>query len=82
MKTSHFQTKKLKPQPTMGTVMLTVFQDSQGLMLENYQKVYTMIKSACHSDKLKLAIWSKFCGQLSGVLLHDSAHSHTAETLW
>lgn len=81
MKTSHFQTKKLKSQPTMGRMMLTVFQDSQGLILEHHQEWYMMIKSACHSGKLKLAIWSICCGQLSHVAAWHCPFSYCWNTL-
>lgn len=50
MKTSDFQTEKLKPQPTMGRVMLSLFQDSQGLILEHYQEWYKIIDKECTSQ--------------------------------
>ena len=71
--------------------MLTVFWDSQGPVLEHYQKKGTTISSARYSemltDRLKPAIRSKRQGLLrkGAVLLHDNARpytaAHTAETL-
>jgi ABC-type Zn2+ transport system, periplasmic component/surface adhesin len=64
--------------------MLTVFWDSQGLLLEHYQRGVSAVNNACYSgvlcDKLKPAIWSKRWGLLSDgvVLLPDSASPHTA----
>ena len=83
--------KKFKTQPSTGKLMLTVFWDSQGPVLEHYQERGTTINSAWYSemliDKLKLAIRSK-CRELLSkgvVLLHDNARphtdAHTAETL-
>ena len=83
--------KKFKSQPSTGKLMLTVFWDSQGPVLEHYQERGTTINSARYSemltDRLKPAIRSKRRGLLSKsvVLLHDNAHphtaAHTAETL-
>ena len=67
------------------------FWDSQGPILEYYQKRGSTINSACYSemliDRLKHEIRSKCRGQLLKgiVLLHDNAHpytaAHTVETL-
>jgi histone-lysine N-methyltransferase SETMAR len=76
--------KKLKIQASAGKVMLTVFWDSQGPVLEHYQERSTTVNSARYSemlrDKLKPAIRTKRRGLMSkGVaLLHDSACPHTA----
>ena len=71
--------------------MLTVFWESQSLVLEHYQERGTTINSARYSevltDRLKPAIRSRHRGLLSKsvVLLHDNARphiaAHTAETL-
>jgi hypothetical protein len=59
----------------------------QGPIFEHYQERGVMIKSAfCNEilhNKLKPATWSKNWAQLSEgvVLLHNSAHPHTAATL-
>jgi histone-lysine N-methyltransferase SETMAR len=78
--TSPAKKKKFKTQPSAGKVMLTVFWDSQGPILEPYQERGTTVSSAHYSetlcDKLKPAIQGLL---LKGVaLLHDSAHPHTA----
>ena len=76
--------KKFKMHPTAARLMLTVFWDSQGLLLEHYQRGVSAVNNACYSgvlcDKLKPAIWSKRWGLLSDgvVLLPDSASPHTA----
>ena len=83
--------KTLKIQPSAGKLMLTIFWDSQGSVLEHYQERGTIINSAWYSerftDKLKPAIRSKRRRLLSKsvVLLHDNVRphtaAHTAETL-
>ena len=83
--------KKFKTQPSAGKLMLTVFWDSQGPLLEHYHERGTTINSVRYSEmltaKLKPAIRSKRRGLLSKgvVLLHDNARphtaAHTAETL-
>ena len=76
--------KKLKTQPSAGKLMLTVFWDSQGPVLEHYQERGTTTNSPRYSemltDRLKPAIRSKRRGLLlkSVVLLHDNARPHTA----
>jgi len=76
--------KKYKSQPSAGKLMLTVFWDSQGPILEHYQERGSTINCVRYSemliDKLKPEIRSKRPGQLSkgNVLLHDNARSHTA----
>ena len=76
--------EKVQTQPCAGNLMLTVFWDSQGLVLEHYQERITTINSAQYSemltDRLKPAIRSKRRGLLSKgvVLLHENARSHTA----
>jgi len=76
--------KKFKNQPSAGKLMLTVFWDSQGPLVEHYQERGSTINSAHYSemliDKLKPEIRGKCQGQLSKgiVLLHDNAHPHTA----
>jgi hypothetical protein len=71
--------KKFKMQPSAGKLILTIFWDSQGPILETYLERGTTVTSATYCDMLqgglKLAICSKKRGRLSeGVLLsHDNA---------
>jgi hypothetical protein len=64
--------------------MLTVFWDSQGLILEHYLERGTTVTSVKYCDmlinELRPAICTKRRGRLShGVdLLHDNARPHTA----
>jgi hypothetical protein len=78
-------TKKYKVMsiPSAGKVMLSVFWDSQGVLLAHFQKYGESVNSAsCCDVQLKLwdAILRKRSGQLArGVLLHhDHARPHTA----
>lgn len=76
--------KKFKTQPSAGKLMLTVFWDARGPVLEHYGERGTTINSVRYSemltDRLKPAIRSKRRGLLSEgvVLLHDNARPHTA----
>lgn len=76
--------KKFKTQSSVGKVLLTVFWDSQGVLLEHYSENGVTVTSSSYSEllqeKLKPAIRSKRRGLLSqGVLLlHDNARPHTA----
>ena len=75
--------KKFKTQPSAGKLMLTVFWDSRGPVLEHYQERGTTINSVRYSemftDRLKPVIRSKCRGLLSkGVFLQDNARPHTA----
>ena len=71
--------KKFKTQPSTGKVMLTVFWDSKGPILEDYLEKGRMINSARYSDllanNLKPAVRTKCQGPLSKkvLLLHDDA---------
>ena len=75
--------------PTIRRKTVTLFWDSQGPVLEQYQERCTTINSARYSemlnDRLKPAIRSKRRGLLSKVvvLLHDNSRrsANTAETL-
>ena len=64
--------EKVQMNPTAGRLMLTVFWDSQGLLLEHYQERGSTVNSAHNSevlcDKLKPAIQSKQRGLLSAAL--------------
>jgi len=83
--------KKFKMQPSAGKLMLTVFWDSRGHILETYQECGKAVTSATYRDmlqrELKPAIRSKRRGKLSKeiLLLHNNAcpHAalHTLETL-
>jgi histone-lysine N-methyltransferase SETMAR len=74
---------KFKSQPSAGKVMLTLFWDSQGLILDHYLKRGTRVNSVLYSEmlstKLKPVILNKCRGLLStGVLLlQNNAHPHT-----
>lgn len=76
--------KKFKVQPSAGKLMLTVFWDSKGPIIEHYQEQGSTVNSARYSEMLcnhlRPAIRSKRRGLLSkGVLLlHDNARPHTA----
>ena len=76
--------KKFKRQPSAGKMMLTVFWESQGPILETYQERGTTVTSATYCDmlqrELKPAIRSKRRGKLSKeiLLLHGNARPHTA----
>ena len=72
--------KNFKSQPSAGKLMLTVFWDTQGPILEHYQERGSTINSEMLIDRLKREIRSKRQGQLSKgiVLLHDNARPHTA----
>jgi histone-lysine N-methyltransferase SETMAR len=78
--------KKFKAHPTAGKLMITVFGESKGLLLEHYEGRVSTMNSARYSemqcDKLKPAIRSKRRGLLpEGVVFYDIAHSHTAHTV-
>jgi len=76
--------KKFKTQPSAGNVMLTLFWDSEGPILEDYLEKGCTINSAKYSDmlanNLKPAVRTKRRGLLSKkvLLLHDNARPHTA----
>ena len=83
--------EKVQTQPSAVKLMLKVYWDLQGPVLEHYQERGKTINSAQYNeiltDKVKPAIRSKRRGLLSKgvVLLHDNARphtaAHTAETL-
>jgi hypothetical protein len=69
--------------PSAGKVMLTVFWDSQGVLLAHFQKRGENVNPASYCEvllKLRDEIRRKRPGQLArGVLLHhDNAGPHTA----
>jgi hypothetical protein len=76
--------KKFKTQPTDRKLMLTVFWNSQGAILEHYQERGTTVTSARYSNMLwnepRPATCTKWQGRLlEGVLfLHTNAWPHTA----
>ena len=76
--------KKFKTQPSAGKVMLTVFRDSKGPILEDYLEKGRMINSARYSDllanNLKPAVHTKRRGLLlkKVLLLYDNARPHMA----
>jgi len=77
--------KKFKTQPSAGKVMLMLFWDSKGPILEDYLEKGRTINSARYSDmltkNLKPAVRTKRRGLLSKkvlLLLHDNARPHTA----
>ena len=75
--------KKFKTQPSAGKVMLTVFLDSKGPILEDYLEKGRTINGTRYSDllanNLKPAVRTKRQGLLSKkvLLLHDNARPHT-----
>jgi histone-lysine N-methyltransferase SETMAR len=78
-------TKKFKvtSMPSVGKVMLTLFWDSQGVLLTHFHKHDENVNSALYCDillKLRNAICRKRPGQLRrGILLHhDNARPYTA----
>jgi len=82
--TSSPKPKKFRTQPSAETVMLTVFWDEQGVILEHYMPKGYTVTNATYANLLKNhlhpAIKSKQRGLLStGVMLqHDNARPHTA----
>jgi hypothetical protein len=76
-------TKKFKVTPSAGKVMLTVFWDSQEVLLAHFQNGGENVNSALYCEvllKLQDAIHRKYPGRLArGVLLHHgNARLHTA----
>jgi histone-lysine N-methyltransferase SETMAR len=85
METSQFTFKQKagKFTPSTRKVMLTVFWDSQGVLLAHFQKRGENVNSASYCKvllKIRDSICSKLPGQLArGVLLHhENAIPHTA----
>jgi len=80
------QNKKIRRQPSAGKVMLTLFWDERGVILEHYMARVNTVTSATYADLLKNhlrpAIKFKRRGRLgTGVLLqHDNARAHTARS--
>jgi hypothetical protein len=80
---SSASTKKFKVMPSAGKVVLTVFWDSQGILLAHFQKYGENLNSASYCEvllKFQDAICRKHLSQLArGVLLHnDNARPLTA----
>ena len=79
-------TEKFRTQPSAGKVILTLFWDERGVILEHYMPRGNTVTSATYADLLKNhlrpEIKSKQHGRLStGVLLqHDNARPHTARS--
>jgi len=77
--------KKFKSQPSAGKLLLTVFWDSQGPILEHYMEKDVTVRSVNYynmlRNELRPAIRSKRRGSLTqGVLLlHDNARPHMAQ---
>lgn len=78
--------KKFRTQQSAGKVMLTLFWDAKGVILEHYMDKGVTVTSHSYSDMLqnhlRPAIRSKQQGLLtSGVLLqHDNTQPHTASS--
>jgi hypothetical protein len=77
-------TKKFNVTPLAGKVMLTVFWDSQAVLLGHFQKRGEKVNSATYCEvllKLRDAIRRKCPGQLAKEVLlhHDNARPHTAQ---
>ena len=85
--TSSPKPKKFRTQPSVGKVMLTLFWDERGVILEHYMPRGNTVTSAPYADllnnHLRPAIKSKRRGLLSrGVLLqHDNARPRTAHSI-
>ena len=77
---------KFRARPSAAKVMLTLFWESNGLILEHYMSKGTTVTSSSYCDllvnHLKSAIRCMRCGLLAtGVVrLHDNARLHTAHT--
>jgi len=77
---------KFRTQPSVGKVMLTLFWEERGVILEHYMPRGNTVTNATYADlfrhHLHPAIKSKQRGLLStGVLLqHDNARTHTARS--
>jgi histone-lysine N-methyltransferase SETMAR len=84
--TSSPKPKKFRTQPSAGKVMLTLFWDERGVILEYYVVRGNTVTSATYADLLKkhlrFTIKSKRRGRLStgGLLQHDNARPHTARS--
>jgi histone-lysine N-methyltransferase SETMAR len=83
---SSLSSKKFNVTPSAGKVTLTMFWDSQGVLLTNFQKCGENVNTAPYCEillKLQDAICTKCPGKLArGVLLHhDGARPHTAESI-
>jgi hypothetical protein len=78
-------TKTFKVMSSAGKVMLTVFWDSQGVLLDHFLKRGEIVNSASYCEVL-LKLWDAICrkrpGQLArGVLLHHgNARRYIAQT--
>ena len=83
--TSSPKPKKFRTQPSAGKVMLTLFCDERGVILEHYMPRGNTVTSAMYADlknHLHPAVKSTRRGHLStGVLRqHDNAWPHTAHS--
>ena len=67
--TSSLKPKKIRTQPSAGKVMLTLFWDKRGVILEHYMPRWNTVTSTTYADLLKNhlhpAIKSKRRGRLS-----------------
>ena len=76
--------KKFKTQSSAGKVMLTLFLDSKGPILEDYLEKGRTINSERYSDLLANNLKSAVCTKRRGLLskkvlrLHENARPHTA----
>ena len=76
--------KKFKVIPSAGKVMLTVFWDCQGILLNKFQQCDHTVTSASYCTilmKLRAAIHQKRPGLLTKwmLLLYDNTHPHSAK---
>jgi histone-lysine N-methyltransferase SETMAR len=73
------KSSKFKFTPSAGKVVLTLFWDSQGVLLAHFQKRGENVNSASYCEalsKFQDAIFRKCPGQLArGVLLHHTARA-------
>jgi len=84
--TSSPKPKKFRTQPSAGKVMLTLFCDERGVILEQYMPRGNTVTSTTYADllknRLRPAVKSERRGRLSTVVLfqHDNVRSHTARS--
>ncbi|XKL61109.1 hypothetical protein PGB90_008166 [Kerria lacca] len=76
-------TRKFKTLPSEGKVLLTIFWDAKGILLEEYCPPRSTVNAASYCQTLKnlrRAIQNKRRGMLTKgvVLLHDNARPHVA----
>jgi hypothetical protein len=75
--------KKFKTQPLAGKLMLTIFWDSLGAILEAYLQCGTTVTTATYFAMLQRGLKPQICSKRRGrlsegiLLLHNNAYPHT-----